>query len=101
MCSLSHGPKDGLTYGVRANDAIEMQTKPLASLVFHTAVRVDWSISLGSTWRVSVVVRIHYAYRKEDVNAFSMHPTPSDFIHITMSQFVCLCSRGQQACITW
>ena len=50
--------------------AKETQTKPLASLAFHTAVQVDCSVSLGSTWRVSVMVSIHYAYRKGDVKSF-------------------------------
>lgn len=60
--------------------AKETQTKPLTSLTFNTAVQVDCSVSLGSTWRVSVVVRIHYAHRKGDVKVFSMRPTSFNFI---------------------
>ena len=61
-------------------------------------MRFDCSISLGSTWRVSVVVRIHYAYRKEDIKGFSMRPTASDFIHnksvcVCVCACVCLCVR--------
>ena len=59
----------------------ETQTKPPASLTFHTAVQVDCSISLGSTWLVSVVVRIHYAHGKEDIKVFSMRPTSFNLIH--------------------
>ena len=73
--------------------AKETQTKPLALLTSHTAVQVDCSISLSSTWRVSVVGTIRYAHRNEDIKVLSMRPTAFDFIH-KMSVYECTASMA-------
>ena len=91
---LSHGPTDGRMDIRRSVARSAEYVIEMASMAFHTAVQVDCSSSLRSTWRVCVVVGMHFAFRKGDDEVFSMRPTAFNFIHKTsvcVCVFVCVC----------